>query len=206
MNIYCEPNIPRVGWVVCCFKYRNICIHIILNINSPFSAIRNLQLHQQILIILCSLDNRLNNETIYPIFENIVKIRYALFGDFIWQIYLAGDRRDVSNNKIIGRRQYWRQTGWDVSGSGSGTCWDQAMNWHWPWAARSQCTQCTVHDQRTQGLHGSNIWPIKMVKKCSFHDFYKTCVYENQSEFCCFSICLLGPSNMLHLNCLIFNG
>ena len=83
MNIYCEPNIPRVGWVVFCFKYRNICIHIILNINSPFSAIRNLQLHQQILIILCSLDNRLNNETIYPIFENIVKIRYTLFGDFI---------------------------------------------------------------------------------------------------------------------------
>ena len=45
-----------------------VALHIILNINSPFSAIRNLQLHQQILIILCSLDNRLNNETIYPIY------------------------------------------------------------------------------------------------------------------------------------------
>ena len=131
MNIHFVPNIPL----------------------SPFTATRNLQLHQGInkyqLYSSASLTEMIN-----PLTDAFKKIydTFSWLGQFFWQIHFAGDRRDVSNNEIIGRRQYWlrclrlwlRDLGpvetrpWTDTG---------------PWAARSQaCTLYTGSEDTRQSL------------------------------------------------------
>ena len=144
MNIYFLPNIPL----------------------SPLTAIRILQVasrHQKIPIIFCSSDNGHDKspnrcyKTIHDTFSWF-KIIF-LTNPFGW------DRRDVCNNEIIGRRQYWLRClrlwlrnlepvetrPWTDTG---------------PWAARSQAVYTCTQDQRTPGppLPGWSIWPIKWSK------------------------------------------